>query len=237
MSIANFFNQPPPLPVELSDNIINLDGIAVLDATQTFTGVNTFNAVTNFNSSISMSGNALTLNNATPNIIMQNSGTGNYYLIRSNTNPGQSTILSLYDPGTSNCNLQLGVANFVTISGATTITVAQSGCIFNVINNISAAYTITLPSTPINGLYYKFIIGENLNEGAITITSTPLTDNIIGNYLSSDGTAVTHGNLNDGCTNIILGTTTIIGDSLEIWCNGYWVVRGITSVHGSVTFS
>jgi hypothetical protein len=231
MSIANIFdNLAPNMPVELSSNIVNIEGVPYLDANNTFTGLNTFNGITDFNSSISMSGNSLTIDNATPNIIMQNSGTGNYYLIRSPSNPGQSTILTLYDPGTSSCNLRLGVASYLQITGTITLTIPESGTIFDI--TAAGAYTITLPS-PTPGTTFTFIIAGVL-AGAVTIHSS--IANIVGNVIASNATQVANSPL-VGNSNVIIGTTASVGDTYVFYADSRWVLRGLVGLNTSVTFS
>jgi len=60
---------------------------------------------------------------------------------------------------------------------------------------------------------------------------------ISGIVVSSDGTAVTGGAVS-GKTNVIIGTTAVLGDRYTFTSDGtnYYVI-GFTGLHSSVTFS
>jgi hypothetical protein len=270
MSIANIFdNLAPNMPVELSSNIVNIEGVPYLDTDNTFTGTNTFNGETDFNGEVTMSANntftgtntfngltdfngtvtmsadeGLVLNNASPDIFWQPGGGGGFsYAIRANTNPAATRIISFYDPG-DNCELQLGIPNYVNIFQTTTLTNEQSGSICDIENNTGTAYTITLPS-PDDGAWFRFIIAANLMANVTITTGAGNPGSMLGGVVCSasiesgdDYVALAVPNLPlTGQTNMIINTTALLGDSYEFWCNGRWILRGLTGAPTSVTFS
>lgn len=108
-----------------------------------------------------------------------------------------------------------------------------SGGIF-FIPSAAAATQITLPSAT-NGATYTFIISGALSNAVTIAAPSAIT---LGNVASVDGTAVTGGAITSAKTNVIIGTTAAVGDRYDYCCDGtHYIVRGVTSVHGSVTFS
>ena len=171
-------------------------------------------------------------------IVVQPAGSGNTYSIStlSSVNPVNNTSLMIYDPAVANTSILFGILHrFAATTGPIGLVSSQSGFLFT-IANAGSAYAINLPTSGlVVGINYLFIVISALS-GAVTIGAGSAI--IYGSVVSSDGTAVTGGALSSAVSNIILGTTSGVGDTYEIFCDGtHWFVRGNTSVHGSVTFS
>jgi len=116
------------------------------------------------------------------------------------------------------------------VAATTTLTSANSGEIISLITN-AGAVTLNLPALQA-GLNFNIFVQHAL-ANAVTIKSPSAVIN--GNVLSNDGTPIA---TITNKTNVILGTTSVIGDWFDITCDGtlYYIV-GATSVHGSVTTS
>lgn len=132
-----------------------------------------------------------------------------------------------------NTSFKLGIEKCHNITEATTLTAATSGQTF-LIQNSGSAYSITLPA-PQQGLNYKFYLLSSPNA-AITITAGSAL--IVGSLLSSDGNAVSNGDITSAITNIILGTTAKTADNYYFFASGaQWYVSGQTTLNTSVTVS
>ena len=171
-------------------------------------------------------------------IVIQPAGTGTTYSIGASANPAASVALSLYDPGMVASNIQLGAKKVVAVSvTGTTLTSAQSGSTIS-ISNAAGAYSINLPTTLLAGMNYQFEVASALNA-AVTIAAGSAI--IFGSLLSSDGTAVTGGNIVTASpkSNIVLGTTSNVGDTYVLSSpdGAKWHIVGVTAVHGAVTVS
>jgi hypothetical protein len=141
-------------------------------------------------------------------------------------NPPQGWENFFFNSSTSNSSGRVPIS----VSGTTTLTTSNTVNI----TSLGSAYNITLPA-PSNGLNVKFTIVQTL-IGAVTIKSA--SANIFGNLLSSDGTQVAASPITVGKTNVIVGTTSIPGDSLSFYSEGTnWFIEAVTGVHGSLTVS
>lgn len=179
---------------------------------------------------------SITLSNSSSQLqIGQPSFLANTYTISGGV-PAQGTTLNLYDPGVASTNFQLGSKKIVAVSATgTTLTSSQSGSTIS-ITNAGSAYSINLPTTLIAGLTYEFIVASAPNA-AVTIAAGSAI--IVGSCVSSDGSAVSSGNITSGVSNVILGTTAKAGDRYLFTAvnASNWMVFGVTNTHGSVTFS
>ena len=196
------------------------------------TGVDVTGALT----ASSFSGGSLTTTSllttaSTNQIQIQPGGSGNTFTVTAST-PAQNTTLTLADPGVSSTSLITGVMNVVSISNTATLTTAQSRYLV-ALSGGSGSYGLSLP-TPKAGLLYRCVITATLPGGLAFQAGSA---QILGSVLSSDGTAVSGGNITSAKTYIILSSAAVIGDTYEFWSEGtHWFVRGITAAHGSVSF-
>ncbi len=159
-------------------------------------------------------------------------GSGKIYTINAAA-PANSLTYAMYDAG-RNSSISLGVNNIYAVTGTVVLTDFQSGTQFN-INSAGAATLITLPG-PGNGINYTFLVCSSTLANPVTIhAQTTVT---YGNVVSSDGTAVTGGAITTAKDDVIIGTTAAFGDRYDYISDGVrWYVRGVTAVHGSVTFA
>lgn len=193
--------------------------------TQNITGIKTFTASPNFPA-------APYFTQSSGQIVIQPSGSGPYYILNASSNPSVTRSYSLVDVGGS-CEFVMGIRNGSIYTTGQSLVGSQSGH-YITIQNTGIAYTITLPSATI-GYYFEFYVGGTLSN-AVTIAST--TSNVFGSVVSSDGTAVSGGNLTSAKTAVILGTTAGKGDRYTFYSDGVsWYLTGVTNTHGSVTFS
>lgn len=103
-----------------------------------------------------------------------------------------------------------------TISITTTLSSAQSGSLVPIALNGSANFAITLPTAQ-RGLYFRFFIAVDGTRDC-TINGT------FNGYIINDVFPLAC----SGKVNITIGAVpAVVGDNLEIWCDGTnWVVRG-----------
>jgi hypothetical protein len=101
------------------------------------------------------------------------------------------------------------------------------------------AYTITLPTTLEVGTQYKLIVDENTPTGAITIAAGSAI--LFGKINETEVDTGSDGDGSSGATgvsNMIIGTSAIQGDFVDIVCDGKkWYFFGSTAVDGAFTFS
>jgi len=126
-----------------------------------------------------------------------------------------------------------GPMNVIHVTATVAVTAAQSGStIF--IDSSAAAVSITLP-TIAAGLKYKFIVTSSSLASAVTIVAP--SANQAGLVIAGDATAF--GTVPFSAkTNVILGTGSKLGDTLNYECDGtnYWI-SGFIAVHSTITLS
>ena len=120
------------------------------------------------------------------------------------------------------------------VTTATTFTASDSGKVF-ALDAAGGAYTITLPAVA-PGINYKFVVQENTPTGDITIKAAAAV--IYGNLCLQADTDEDNRLACAGKTNILVDTTALLGDSLELVSDGtYWYAIGLTQVVGGFTVS
>lgn len=165
---------------------------------------------------------SITTKNTSNQIVL---GTTNTTTLDSKT-PASSITYSIQDQSL-NCNVSLGINKIQPLSPPQTLLSQDSGSVYNVTS--TGASQITLP-VPTNGLKYTFIVNGPVLGYQITCQSTVL----FGSLLSSDGTAVTLGNITSARTYLNINSAAVIGDKYEFYSDGqYWFVYGITANHTS----
>jgi hypothetical protein len=122
------------------------------------------------------------------------------------------------------------------LTGTTTLTVAQGGSLVN-IGVITAARAINLPTTGLYaGLQYDFFVTGSLAAGAATIGAGSAI--IQGNAVATNATAVV-GPSGTAKSNIVLGTGSVIGDWVRLICvdGTNWVAQCMITTNTTLTVS
>ena len=128
------------------------------------------------------------------------------------------------------------------VGAARTLTADDSGKEFY-LESTGGAFSITLPTGAgvEDGVNYKFLVQENSPTGAITIaagsaivfgrvTETEVDTGDDGPGSSADGAT--------GGSNVIIGTSALKGDYLELDAyGGHWYLNGQSGKDGAVTTS
>ena len=117
-----------------------------------------------------------------------------------------------------------GRLNIVDIVAARTITIEESGTMFNLNAAAGAAVTLPVLAAKTRGCHYKFFIGQATATTDWVITST--TAKMQGALLEA-GLVVLVAN---GTTINIELATDVLGDWVECWSDGTnWIVDGVAS--------
>ena len=117
-----------------------------------------------------------------------------------------------------------GRLNIVDIIAAKTVTIEESGTVFNLNAAAGAAVTLPVLSALTRGCYYKFFIGQATTSTDWVLTST--TAKMQGALLEA-GLVVLVAN---GTTINIELATDVLGDWLECYSDGTnWIVDGVAS--------
>ena len=120
------------------------------------------------------------------------------------------------------------------IKAATTLTQANSGWAYSIIP--TSAYTITLPTSPIIGIHYDFIVITTAGSAVTIAAGSPI---IYGNYNNNNTLTQISAK-----SNYIINATAAIGDIVSFKCiyttsNSTigWLVTGATTVTGGASTS
>ena len=114
------------------------------------------------------------------------------------------------------------------INAARTLTSEDSGKVF-VCAATGGAVAVTLPTTLVDGVHYKFIVWEETPSNDITIGAGSAIVSIASKDAGNDGASSTAGTQ---VTNIILDTTAQRGDYVNIiaW-NGEWLAESMSGIN------
>ena len=123
-----------------------------------------------------------------------------------------------------------GQARAKTVTGATTLTAADSGKV--IIMDAAAGATITLPALG-DGLNFKFVVGSAFATSNWVVDSAE-GDNITGNLIVNGAAvpAAAEDQIN------FVNSAETVGDFIELICdsgNSQWIVWGIGNSAGSIT--
>ena len=120
------------------------------------------------------------------------------------------------------------------LDGAYTVTAADSGKVFT-LSATGGTVAITLPTTLVEGLYYKFIVLEDTPANAITIGAGSTIVDLVMKYIGGDASNSTAGTQVD---NIIIGTAAKQGDYIDMFTDGStWYAECMSSTNNSITTS
>jgi len=117
------------------------------------------------------------------------------------------------------------------IGVARTLVTADSGKVF-ACESSGGAFSITLPTTLVDGVHYKFIVWEETPTADITIAAGSAIVSMVHKDAGGDAAASTAGTQ---ISNIILDTTAQRGDyvSMMAW-NGEWLAEAMSSINAGI---
>ena len=125
-----------------------------------------------------------------------------------------------------------------TVNAARTLTAEDSGKIFLLNDSSAAAYTITLPTAAQaeEGMWFRFVQNEVTPAEVITIAAGSA---IIAGPLKDAGGDVGAGTAGTEVSNLVIGTSSEVGDSIElVFVGGFYVIMGGgSSISGAITTS
>lgn len=122
-------------------------------------------------------------------------------------------------------------ANVEVVTGANTITAAESGKTFFL--NSATGFASTLPA-PAAGLRFKFIVTTQPTSGNCTVVTNG-GSNVIEGMADVNSTLVLAAN--EDSINIV-ASTAIVGDWVEVISDGTsWFVNGASGAAGGITFT
>jgi len=117
------------------------------------------------------------------------------------------------------------------LSAAVTLTSDDSGKVFTC-DSAGGAYSITLPTTLEDGVYYKFIVWEETPTADITIAAGSAIVSMVHKDAGGDAAASTAGTQ---VSNVILDTTAQRGDYINIMAwNGEWLAEAMSSINAGI---
>jgi len=112
-----------------------------------------------------------------------------------------------------------------------TLTSEDSGKVFAV-ESSGGAFSITLPTSLVNGVHYKFIVWEETPTADVTIAAGSAIVSMVHKDAGGDAAASTAGTQ---VSNIILDTTAQRGDYVNVlaW-NGEWLAEAMSSINAGI---
>ena len=118
-----------------------------------------------------------------------------------------------------------------TVDGAYTVTAADSGKVF-MLSSTAGACEITLPTTLVEGLYYKFIVEEDTPTGVITIAAGSA---IIDMVMKDIGGNASNSTAGTAVQNITFAAATKQGDYVDMFTDGTtWYAECMSSTDDSI---
>lgn len=120
------------------------------------------------------------------------------------------------------------------ITVARTLTNDDSGKVF-MLDSAGGAYSITLPTSLEDGVYYKFVVSEETPTGAITIAAGSAIISLVMKDAGGDASNSTAGTQ---VSNIVIGTSAEKGDYINVMAAGdEWVCECLSGINNAVTTS
>ena len=134
-----------------------------------------------------------------------------------------------------NSGVSAGVKKKVeNVTVARTLTNDDSGKVF-MLDSAGGAYSITLPTSLEDGVYYKFVVGEETPTGAITIAAGSA---IVSLVMKDPGGNASNSTAGTQVSNLIIGTSAQKGDYINMMAAGdEWVSECLSSIDDAVTTS
>ena len=120
------------------------------------------------------------------------------------------------------------------ITVARTLTNDDSGKVF-MLDSAGGAYSITLPTSLEDGVYYKFIVEEETPSNAITIAAGSA---IVSLVMKDAGGNASNSTAGTQVSNLVIGTSAQKGDYINMMAAGAeWVCECLSSIDDAVTTS
>ena len=149
-----------------------------------------------------------------------------------------TTTSTVTAAGIVNSGTTLGsLTNIVTLTTTAAVTQAQSGTTF--LLNAAAGFTVTLPTVPVIGMHYTFIVTTSVTSSTLKIITGTAAQLLQGVITSATTTASVFESV-IGTSNISVamnGTTTggLVGTQLEFLCLSatLWQVFGTNFTSGT----
>ena len=134
-----------------------------------------------------------------------------------------------------NSGVSAGVKKKVeNVTVARTLTNDDSGKVF-MLDSAGGAYSITLPTSLEDGVYYKFVVSEETPTGAITIAAGSA---IVSLVMKDAGGNASNSTVGTQISNIVIGTSAQKGDYIDMMAAGdEWVVECLSGIDNAVTTS
>jgi len=120
------------------------------------------------------------------------------------------------------------------ITVARTLTNDDSGKVF-MLDSAGGAYSITLPTSLEDGVYYKFVVSEETPTGAITIAAGSA---IVSLVMKDAGGNASNSTVGTQVSNIVIGTSAQKGDYINVMAaDEEWVCECLSGIDNAVTTS
>ena len=120
------------------------------------------------------------------------------------------------------------------ITVARTLTNDDSGKVF-MLDAAGGAYSITLPTSLEDGVYYKIIVEEETPSNAITIAAGSA---IVSLVMKDAGGNASNSTVGTQVSNIVVGTSAQKGDYINMMAAGAeWVCECLSGIDDAVTTS
>ena len=134
-----------------------------------------------------------------------------------------------------NSGVSAGVKKKVeNVTVARTLTNDESGKVF-MLDSAGGAYSVTLPTSLEDGVYYKFVVSEETPTGAITIAAGSA---IVSMVMKDAGGDASNSTVGTQISNIVIGTSAEKGDYIDMMAAGdEWVVECLSGINNAVTTS
>ena len=134
-----------------------------------------------------------------------------------------------------NSGVSAGVKKKVeNVTVARTLTNDDSGKVF-MLDSAGGAYSITLPTSLEDGVYYKFVVSEETPTGAITIAAGSA---IVSMVMKDAGGNASNSTVGTQISNIVIGTSAEKGDYIDMMAAGdEWVAECLSGIDNAVTTS
>ena len=134
-----------------------------------------------------------------------------------------------------NSGVSAGVKKKVeNVTVARTLTNDDSGKVF-MLDSAGGAYSVTLPTSLEDGVYYKFVVSEETPTGAITIAAGSA---IVSMVMKDAGGDASNSTVGTQISNIVIGTSAQKGDYIDMMAAGdEWVVECLSGIDNAVTTS
>ena len=117
------------------------------------------------------------------------------------------------------------------VGAARTLTTEDSGKVFTC-ESSGGAFSITLPTTLVDGVHYKFIVWEETPTADITIAAGSAIVSMVHKDAGGDAAASTAGTQ---VSNVILDTTAQRGDYVNIMAyDGEWLAEAMSSINAGI---